>query len=174
MTHPRYIPTDYDTDKAAQAVHQVLDNLKINYAEVQHTPIFTVEQAKATHINLPGLGCKSILLRTKKRDYYALVLLRDDHRADTRAIAQQVDCAHLSFANPEELMERLGLYPGTVSPFGIINDHNNTVEILIDSALVNNQLLFHPNANNRTISIAYSDLIKFMVHTGHSYRILDS
>ena len=171
-TNEHYIPSNHDSLAAATAVRKVLDELGINYVEVEHQPLFTVDDARSVQMQITGQGCKSILLRTKKRDRYLLVLLHEDHRANTKAIASQVSCGHLSFANADELAKLLGLYPGAVSPFGIINDTKNRVELLIDPCLVGQRLLFHPNTNTRTVSIAYDDLIKFIESQGNSYRLL--
>ena len=171
-TNEHHIPSNHDSLAAAAAVRKVLDELRINYVEIEHQPLFTVDDARNVQMQITGQGCKSILLRTKKRDRYLLVLLHEDHRANTQAIASQVNCSHLSFANADELAKLLGLYPGSVSPFGIINDTNNRVELLIDPCLVGQRLLFHPNTNTRTVSIAYDDLIKFIENWKHSYRLL--
>ena len=171
-TNEHYLPSNHDNLAAATAVRKVLDELGINYVEIEHQPLFTVDEARDIQMKIGGLGCKSILLRTKKHDRYFLVLLHEDHRANTQAIASQVNCGHLSFANADELAKLLGLYPGAVSPFGIINDTENRVELLIDPCLVGQQLLFHPNTNTRTVSIAYDDLIKFIENWKHSYRLL--
>ena len=140
-TDQHQIPSSHDGQAAAVAVHEVLDRLGIKYTEIEHQPLFTVDEARDVQMQIAGQGCKSILLRTKKRDRYLLVLLREDRRANTQAIASQVSCGHLSFANANELAELLGLYPGSVSPFGIINDTNNRVELLIDPCLVGQRLL---------------------------------
>ena len=172
-TNEHHIPSSHDSLVAATAVCKVLDELGINYVEVEHQPLFTVDDARNVQMQIAGQGCKSILLRTKKRDRYLLVLLREDRRANTQAIASQVNCSHLSFANADELAKLLGLYPGAVSPFGIINDTENRVELLIDPCLVGQRLLFHPNTNTRTVSIAYDDLIKFIESRKHSYTLLN-
>jgi len=172
-TNEHYIPSNHDSLAAATAVRKVLDELGINYVEIEHQPLFTVDDARNVQMQITGQGCKSILLRTKKRDRYLLVLLHEDHRANTQAIASQVNCSHLSFANVDELAKLLGLYPGAVSPFGIINDTENRVELLIDPCLVGQRLLFHPNTNTRTVSIAYDDLIKFIESRKHSYTLLN-
>ena len=172
-TDQHQIPGSHDGQAAAAAVHEVLDRLGIKYTEIEHQPLFTVDEARDVQMQIAGQGCKSILLRTKKCDRYFLILLHKNHRADTRAIASQVNCGHLSFANANELAELLGLYPGSVSPFGIINDTENRVELLIDPCLVGQRLLFHPNTNTRTVSIAYDDLIKFIESQEHNYALLD-
>lgn len=84
-----------------------------------------------------------------------------------------IPSSHDSLAAATAVCKVLGLYPGAVSPFGIINDTENRVELLIDPCLVGQRLLFHPNTNTRTVSIAYDDLIKFIESQKHSYTLLN-
>lgn len=84
-----------------------------------------------------------------------------------------IPSSHDSLAAATAVCKLLGLYPGAVSPFGIINDTENRVELLIDPCLVGQRLLFHPNTNTRTVSIAYDDLIKFIESRKHSYTLLN-
>lgn len=157
----------------AQAVHHVLDGLGINYAEIKHPPVFTASQAIAAMHDIDGQGCKSLLLTTKSHDRYILVLIPDTINADTKKIAKLVGSAHLSFASPKELKQLLDLTPGSVSPFGLINDNEGKVEAVIDQLLVDKQLLFHPNTNTRTVSISYNDLLRFITEYHHNYIVGD-
>lgn len=95
--------------------------------------------------------------------------MSENKQADLKSIANLAGTSRLSFASPETLYDVLRLYPGSVSPFGIINDKDNVVILIIDAELKNKKLLFHPNINTKTIAIQYDDLIKFVEFTNHHY-----
>lgn len=151
-------------------IYEILNKLDIKYEEVEHEAIYTVEQAQNIKNMVNGVGCKNLFL-TDKKNYY-LVLLEDSKRVNIKELSNKVNTSHLSFANPEELKNILNLEPGSVTPLGIINDINNKVTIIIDSELKNKKILFHPNTNTKTISINFSDLIKFIENEKHKYYYL--
>ena len=88
-----------------------------------------------------------------------------------KQIASVCGTSRLSFANSEKLFEILHLTPGSVSPFGIINDKANLVTLLIDTDLQGEKLLFHPNINTKTIAISFDDIMRFIMYTGHTVRL---
>lgn len=150
---------------------EVLDNLNIKYEKVEHPAVYTVEEMKQYQINMDGDGCKNLFLKDKKSNFYILVL-PEDKRADTKGLAKLLGTPYLSFANEDYLKDILDLERGSVTPFGIINDKDNKVKVLIDTELKGKKLLFHPNRNTATVSIEYNDLIKFIEHEKHSYKLV--
>lgn len=148
-------------------LYETFKQLNIQYEEIEHEPIFTIEEAKAISRNIEGKGCKSLFLKNKKR--YYLVLMDENKRADIKGIAKFINESQLSFASEERLKEILGLERGSVTPLGIINDEDNKVLLIIDDSLRGQKLLVHPNTNTKTLSIAHDDLIKFIEFTGHRY-----
>lgn len=148
-------------------IYDTLNKLNIKYEEIEHEPVYTVEQAQHIKNMISGVGCKNLFL-TDKKNYY-LVLLEDKKMANIKEIANKVNTSHLSFASPEELKNILDLEPGSVTPLGIINDKNNKVTILIDSELKTKKILCHPNTNTKTVSIKFNDLIKFIEYEKHKY-----
>src|SRR5262249_3866034 len=111
---------------------------------------------------------KNLFLRNQKGDRHYLVILPHSKRADLRAIADQIGDGKLSFASPERLMARLGLTPGSVSPFGLINDPGRTVRVVPARELKSAaRLSFHPNVNTRTLVISGSDFQRFLEASGH-------
>ena len=148
-------------------IYDILKKLEIIYQEVEHEPIFNC--LKAQHINnkIDGTGCKNLFLTDNKK--YYLVILEESKRLNIKEISKQMNTSHLSFASLKELKDVLNLEMGSVTPFGIINDIDNQVILLIDRELKNKNLLFHPNINTKTISLAYDDLIKFIEYEKHKY-----
>ena len=148
-------------------LYKVLDELNIKYQEIEHEPVYTIGEAKQIDNKIDGVGCKNLFL-IDKREYY-LVILEENKRANLKEIGKLVNKTHLSFVREKELYDILGLVQGSVSPFGIINDRENKVTLIIDKDLIDKRLLFHPNVNTKTVSINYIDLIKFIEFEKHKY-----
>ena len=148
-------------------LYETLDKLDIVYEEISHEKVMTVEEAKNIENMIEGIGSKNLFL-TDKKNYY-LVILEENKRADIKELMNIIGCSRLSFASSNRLKEILDVEEGSVTPYGIINDKDNKVMLLIDKDLKNNKLLFHPNTNTRTISVSYDDLIKFIENQNHKY-----
>ena len=154
-------------------LYEILDSLKIGYKQVEHNAVFTIEESKKEDIlsKIDGLGCKNLFLKDSRKRYY-LVILQEDKKVRINEVAKKIGATHMSFANETELMDLLGLISGSVSPFGIINDKDNIVTVVLDNELVEKKLLFHPNRNTATLSINYEDLIRFIEHQKHNYIVM--
>ena len=150
-------------------LYNVLKELNIFYEEISHNKVMTIEEAKKIENMIDGIGSKNLFLTDKKK--YYLVILEENKRANIKELINIIGCNKLSFASSEKLKEILGLEEGSVTPFGIINDKDNRVVLLIDKDLRDNQLLFHPNINTKTISVNYDDLIKFIEYENHEYIV---
>lgn len=150
-----------------------LDELGIEHTTHDHPPVFTVEEAQAHTAHLPGGHCKSLFLKDKKDGLWLLVCL-DRRRIDMNRLARVVASPRFSFGKPDLLGEVLGVTPGSVTPFALINDGERRVQPLLDSAmLAHDRLNYHPLTNDRTTTIAAADLVRFIESCGHAPRILD-
>jgi Ala-tRNA(Pro) deacylase len=135
----------------APAVYAALDALGISYERHEHPAVFNAEDAARFWDPIPGVQCKNLFLRNKKGDRHYLVVLEISKRADLKDLVKIVGDDRLSFGSPDRLMAKLGLTPGSVSPFGLINDADGSVRVLIDRDLKDAaRLIFHPNINRRT------------------------
>lgn len=152
-------------------IYDILNNLNINYEELNHKAIYTVEDAINEDIpsKINGLECKNLFLKNK--DNYYLLFTLASKRVDLKNIAKSIGVNHLSFASLDELKLILSLDAGTVTPLGIINDKENKVTILIDQEL-SGKVLMHPNINTKTISLELSDLIKVIEYLNHEYILV--
>lgn len=153
-------------------LYSVLAKLNISYEHLDHKPVFTVEDAQFIKRKISGNGCKNLLLTDNKSGYF-LVIVEDSKRVDMRSITHFIDIPHLSFASETELNDVLGLSQGSVSPFGIINDIENKVTLIIDTELCEKRLIFPANSNTKTIAVDYKDLIRFVEFTKHTCYILN-
>jgi Ala-tRNA(Pro) deacylase len=155
------------TDQEA-AVAARLRELGIEYSRHEHPPVATVEEAEAHWAGIEGTHCKNLFLRNQKGNRHYLVVLTASKRADLRAVADQIGDGKLSFASPERLMTHLGVTPGSVSPFGLINDREHAVRVVLDSDFLSAaRLAFHPNINTRTFTMRAADFAKFLDACGN-------
>lgn len=137
-----------------------------------HPPLMTVDDAKRLRGELPGGHVKNLFLRDKWRNFWLLTTL-EDTPVDLKAMAARLDAGRFSFANAEELGRHLGISPGAVSPFAVINDEAKTVSVVLDAAMLEiSPLNFHPLRNDRTTAIAAADLLRFLEAVSHRPRIL--
>lgn len=146
-----------------QQVYAALEALDIPYEVFKHPPVFTVEDASKHWTNIPGKGCKNLFLRDNKGRHHYLVVVPDEKRVDMSSLGSEQGLGRLGFGSPERLMRFLGLTPGAVSPFGLLNDPEGAVTVLIDACLLEEtQVTFHPNINTATVLLTVKDFRKFL------------
>jgi Ala-tRNA(Pro) deacylase len=161
-------------DKEEEKLYELLDSLGIKYVRYEHKPVYTVEEADNLDIDIPGQHCKNLFLRNKKGNIHYLVLADSKKYIDLKALSKEIGSSGLSFASEERLKKYLGLKTGAVSPFGLINDVEKQVIVLIDKGLTDKDLVnFHPNVNTATIGLSYRDLEKFIKWHGNKYVYID-
>jgi Ala-tRNA(Pro) deacylase len=150
-----------------------LDTLKIEVTTISHPPLFTVADSQSLRGELDGGHTKNLFLKDKKGSYF-LLTVDEDAEVDLKQIHHVIGASgRVSFGKPEALMELLGVYPGAVSAFGVINDTAGQVKVVLDSELMQHAIInAHPLTNEATTSIATSDLLKFIEATGHDPVIL--
>ena len=152
---------------------KLLAELGIKFELLGHEAVYTVEESRRLRIfeKISGQPCKNLFLRNKRGEFFLLVLPADK-RADLKLVAKLLNLPRLSFASEEELEKILGLHTGAVTPLGIINDDAKKVRLILDAELQDKILLLHPNTNTATISLAFADLLKIILHTGHEYSFV--
>jgi Ala-tRNA(Pro) deacylase len=157
----------------APPVYAALDALGITYERHEHPAVFNAEDASKFWDPIPGVQCKNLFLRNKKGDRHYLVVLEISKRADLKDLVKVVGDDRLSFGSPERLLDKLGLTPGSVSPFGLINDRDGSVRVLLDADLKGQpRLIFHPNINTASVVVSWADLEKFLGTTTNSVRVV--
>lgn len=149
-----------------------LDGLAIAYSVHHHPPLRTVEDSKALRGDLPGGHCKNLFLRDKKGRMWLVVTL-EDRAVDLKALGALLS-ARLSFGSADRLLAALGVLPGAVTPFAMINDTERSVTIVIDRALLAfERLNYHPLVNTMTIGVSPADLLRFLADRGHEPLVVD-
>ena len=142
--------------------------LGIAVANHAHAAVFTVEEAKALRGELTGGHIKNLFLRNKKEEMW-LVVVEEDKRVDLKALGEKLNAGKLSFGSADRLLRYLGVLPGAVTPFGIINDTDRKVKVVLDrDLLAMDPVNAHPLVNTMTTAISAKDLVKFLEAEGHT------
>ena len=150
-----------------------LDALGIAHRTYTHPPVFTVAEAVALRGQLPGGHCKSLFLKDKKAGLWLVVAL-EERRIDLKRLADALAAPRFSFGSAALLYEVLGVRPGSVTPFAVVNDTTQRVTIVLDRAMLDHDPLnYHPLENDRTTAIAPADLLRFIAACGHRPLVVD-
>ncbi len=159
--------------KTPEQLFAFLDGLGIRVSTVTHPPLFTVADSQALRGEIPGGHTKNLFLKDKK-DQFFLLTVGEEAEVDLKQIHHAIGAAsRVSFARPDALMQHLGVVPGAVTAFGLINDTAGHVKFIIDSTLMEQATInAHPLTNDATTSIAAQDLLRFARATGHEPLIL--
>ncbi|HUX95922.1 MAG TPA: prolyl-tRNA synthetase associated domain-containing protein [Bacteroidales bacterium] len=159
--------------RGQQELYEVLKSLGIHYEYHEHPPVATIEDAVTHWKDYKAGRCKNIFLRNHKGNRHYLVILEHLAQLNIKDLEQRLKQGKLTFASDQRLMKYFGVLPGSVSPFGIINDKENHVHLFIDANLLSfERLAFHPNLNTATLVISKNDLISFLNFSGNTYEFL--
>jgi Ala-tRNA(Pro) deacylase len=149
-----------------------LDRLGIPHQTVTHPALFTVEESRALRGLIPGGHTKNLFLKDKKGVLFLVVAL-EDAAIELKSLHARLGASgRFSFGPAEAMQEALGVRPGSVTPFGLINDRGGRVNVVLDRRMMEHALLnYHPLVNTMTTTIANSDLLRFIAATGHQPRV---
>jgi Ala-tRNA(Pro) deacylase len=145
----------------------LLDQLGIEHSTLQHPPIFTVAEGRHWHDRIPGLHCKNLFIKDRKGGIW-LVVMPADKRADLARLEKALAAPRFSFAQPELLQEVLELTPGSVTPFGLINDRQRRVTVILDQEMLDAEWVnVHPLHNAASTTLRATDLLLFVRRLGY-------
>jgi Ala-tRNA(Pro) deacylase len=148
-----------------------LDRIGVAHQTVEHPPLFTVEQSRALRGQIPGGHTKNLFLKDKKGVFF-LVTTLEDAQITLKTLHHQFGSGRFSFGSPDAMRATLGVEPGSVSPFGAINDTGRAVSIVLDSTMLEHTSLnYHPLVNTMTTTISREGLLRFLEATSHRPRI---
>jgi Ala-tRNA(Pro) deacylase len=155
------------------AVIRYLEEHNISYVLHEHPPVPTVEEALPYWKDIDASHCKNLFFRNHRGNRHYLVILDHRRQLNIRDLEQRLKQGKISFASPHRMERYLGLSAGSVSVFGIINDHANHVHLFIDEALQSaSHISFHPNENNATLVITFASFLRFLEFSGNSYEFI--
>ncbi len=147
--------------------------LGISVTTRDHDPVFTVDESRHLRGLIPGGHCKNLFLRNKRKEMW-LIVCDEDRTVDLKWLGERLGAGRLSFGSADRLMATLGVAPGSVTPFALINDRSLSVKPILDARMMENAVLnYHPLVNGRTTSIRREDLLKFIEACGHTPHIVD-
>jgi Ala-tRNA(Pro) deacylase len=159
--------------KSREELLAFLDGLGIATRTWDHPPLFTVRDSQSLRGEIPGGHTKNLFLKDRK-DTFFLLTVGEDAEIDLKQVHHLIGASgRVSFGRPEMLMELLGVIPGAVTVFGLVNDTGGRVRLFLDTALMEHETInAHPLTNEATTAISRDDLLRFAVATGHEPTIL--
>jgi len=161
-------------NELAQPVFDSLDAMGIAYRTYEHPPVFNTEDVEKYWRDIPAAPVKNLFLRNKKGNRHYLVIAGVEKRVDLQKLVKLLGDDRLSFGSADRLMEKLGLTPGSVSPFGLLKDASRDVQVIIDADLrAAERLIFHPNINTWSLTISFADLEKFLATRPNRVRFVE-
>jgi len=159
--------------RGQKELYRLLGQLDIEFEYHEHPPLATIEDAKIHWADYNSGRCKNIFFRNHKGDRHYLVVLEHLRQLNIRDLEQKLRQGKLTFASDKRLKKYLGVEPGSVSPFGLINDTEKHVHLFIDEKLKEfDRLTFHPNINTASLVISNSDFRKFLEYTGNTFEFI--
>jgi len=159
--------------RGQKELYDLLEKLSIDFEYHEHPPIATIEAALTHWKDYNSGRCKNIFFRNHKGDKHYLIVIEHLAQLKIRDLEQRLKQGKLTFASDKRLNKYLGVQPGSVSPFGLINDNEKNCHLFIDINLQKHKrLAFHPNINTATLVINQTDFISFLQHINSSYEYL--
>ena len=156
-----------------EKVLNTLQNLGISFEIHEHPPVPTIEEAKKYWKGIDATHCKNLFFRNHKGNRHFLVILEHSQALDIHDLEKRLKQGKISFASDQRMMKYLGIIPGSVSVFGLINDLEKHVHVFLDENLKHSERIsFHPNINTASVILSYKDFEKFLVWTGNTYEYL--
>ena len=165
--------SDYEDHPSKDLLINKLEELGISYKVFQHEPVFTVEEGLHLHDIIPGGHCKNLFLKDKKGELW-LISAIESTKIDLKRIEPLIASARLSFASPERLDEYLKVKPGSVTPFALLHDQYNKINVILDENLFKEEFVnFHPLHNHESLMLTPNDLVLFIKSVGYQPKIVD-
>lgn len=157
-----------------QDIYDFLKERNIWFEITEHKAVFNMEELDAVDLPYPDADAKNLFVRDDKRRFYCMITVRGDKRVDLKEFRKVHKTKPLTFVKPDELADILGLIPGAVSPFGLLNDAEKKVVFYIDGAFQDGQGLIgiHPNDNTATVWLKAGDLIEIIRDHGNEVHIV--
>lgn len=154
-------------------LYQILENLGISAEYYEHPPAPTIEEAKLYWKDIEATHCKNLFFRNHKGNKHYLVILDHRQQLSITDLEKRLKQGKISFASEQRMQRYLGVSPGSVTPFGLINDALKHVHVFIDENLRSAQRIsFHPNINTASLVLPFSDFLIFLNFTGNSFEFI--
>ncbi|MBU0489800.1 MAG: prolyl-tRNA synthetase associated domain-containing protein [Bacteroidetes bacterium] len=156
-----------------QRLYAILKELGISFEYYEHQELPTALEAEKVWKDIDSTHCKNLFFRNHKGNRHYLVILEYSQKLDIRDLEQRLKQGKITLGSDRRLLENLGLTPGSVSPFGLINDKRKHVHIFFDKQLLQaKKLTFHPNINTASLVLDAGEFWRFIDWTGNSYEFI--
>lgn len=150
-----------------------LNDENIFFKIFKHKPLYTVDDSIKNRGSISGAHTKNLFLKNKKNKFFLFSCL-ETTKIDLKKISQSLGLGNISFANENYLYEYLGVLPGSVTPFGLLNDLNNNVKFYFDSEFLKEESVnFHPLKNTMTLNLSAKDLVNFLIKNKKDVNIFN-
>ncbi len=160
--------------EARKKVFDTLERLNIPYEIYEHPPLDTIEIALEYWKDIDATHCKNLFFRNHKGNRHYLVIVKDTTPFSIHSLEKKLKQGKLSFGSEKRLAKYLGVKPGSVSPFGLINDSEHHVYLFIDQQLKqSDKISFHPNDNTASLVIRFADFLRFLEDMGNDYEFFE-
>lgn len=157
-----------------KAIYDLLEKSGIQYKIIEHKAMFCEADEDPTLYTEDDIVIKNLFLRDSKGRHFYLIVLPLRKRADLKKIAEEIGSTRLGFASEARLMEYLGITPGSVSPFCLLNNENGDVPVYFDNSLKGLKSVgVHPNDNTATVLLSFDDLLKLCTANGNPVHYID-
>lgn len=155
-------------------VFETLKELGIAFELFEHPPLDTIDIALKYWKDIDATHCKNLFLRNHKGNQHFLVIIKDTTPFDIHSLEKQLKQGKLTFGSEKRLEKYLGVKPGSVSPFGLLNDIGQHVIVFLDEQLhKSTKISFHPNDNTASLVLYFTDLIRFIKHRGNNFSYIN-
>jgi Ala-tRNA(Pro) deacylase len=174
MTTIDHANNDSDLPTSPETLLKYLQDLGVDFSLHHHRAVFTVAESEEIDASIPGTHGRNLFLRDHKKNKF-LVVLQNSTMVDIKKLPALIGSSNkLSFGSPERLWEYLGVRPGSVCPYAIVNDKDKQVKICLDKSMMETELVnYHPLLNTMTIGVKPADLTRFIESCGHEAHIVD-
>lgn len=156
-----------------EETYQYLKEHNVDFEITEHGAVFNMEELKSVELPYPDADAKNLFVRDDKKKNYYLITVKGDKRVDLKDFRRKHELRPLSFASADELMEIMKLYPGAVSPLGLLNDDEHRVKFFLDEAFGAGPIGVHPNDNTATIWLQTADLKRIINEHGSIVELVN-
>lgn len=150
-----------------------LKNHHVEFEITEHGAVFNMEELKSVELPYPDADAKNLFVRDDKRRNYYLITVKGDKRVDLKEFRKKHELRPLTFASAEELMDIMKLYPGAVSPLGLLSDEEHKVKLFLDDAFGTGPIGIHPNDNTATVWLKTADLVRIITEYGNTVELVN-
>lgn len=158
-----------------QEIYYHLDSRKIHYEVTEHKAVYNMAELAEVELPYPDALAKNIFVRDDKRREYYLITVKGGKRVDLKDFRKEHGTRRLTFADEHDMMELLGLAPGSVTPLGLLNDKECRVQFFLDKDFLAAPAIIgiHPNDNTATIWLPVNDLISILKEHGNEVQVIE-